>query len=55
VLRGGWQIKSFTPSDGGLTSSMAGFTNQKGTVWIGWPGIVDEDLAPGDKEKSVLS
>lgn len=43
----------FSRSDGGLATSMADFTDQKGTVWIGWPGIVNEDLTSADKKKII--
>lgn len=41
----------FYPSAGGLATSMSGFTKNKGTIWIGWPGLVTEDLEPGDKRE----
>jgi trehalose 6-phosphate synthase/phosphatase len=40
----------FYPSSGGLATSMAGFSKQKGTVWIGWPGVVSEDITARDKQ-----
>ncbi|HOB76510.1 MAG TPA: trehalose-6-phosphate synthase [Phycisphaerae bacterium] len=37
-----WQIK---PSSGGLATALAQFLRQRGGVWIGWPGITNQDAA----------
>ncbi len=41
----------FYPSSGGLATSMSGLAKRKGSVWIGWPGMVNEDLTKEDKQK----
>lgn len=43
----------YTPSAGGLATAMASMQPDDETenLWIGWPGIADEDLAKGDKTK----
>lgn len=41
----------YTPSSGGLATAMSSLDADDDTerLWIGWPGIPDEELAPGDK------
>jgi trehalose 6-phosphate synthase/phosphatase len=40
----------FTPSSGGLATAMSSLkTGDEQRLWIGWPGIANEDLTPADK------
>lgn len=39
---GEWQIE---PGSGGLISALAPMLRDRGGVWIGWPGVVEEELA----------
>lgn len=41
----------FDTSDGGLASAMSKLTQQKGTIWIGWPGIASDDLTKTEKQE----
>ncbi|HSX24117.1 MAG TPA: bifunctional alpha,alpha-trehalose-phosphate synthase (UDP-forming)/trehalose-phosphatase [Candidatus Saccharimonadales bacterium] len=40
----------FYPSVGGLATSLASYTKDKKNNWVGWPGIVSEELTDEDKE-----
>ncbi|MFQ5837426.1 MAG: bifunctional alpha,alpha-trehalose-phosphate synthase (UDP-forming)/trehalose-phosphatase [Thermoplasmata archaeon] len=40
----------FHPSVGGLATGLASFYKARKSVWIGWPGLVTEDLQEGDRE-----
>lgn len=41
---------TFTPSSGGLATAMSSLDlGDKGSLWIGWPGISSDDLTPKDK------
>jgi len=39
------------PSDGGLATSMSGYTKRRGTKWIGWPGLPSDSLTKNDMER----
>ncbi len=39
----------FSPSIGGLATGLSAYTKRRGTVWVGWPGIADEDLTESDR------
>lgn len=41
----------YSPSAGGLATSMSEFTKQKNTIWLGWPGVVNEEITPKDKQR----
>lgn len=42
----------FTPSSGGLATAMASLPQSEGEqLWIGWPGIANEELEGNDKAK----
>jgi trehalose 6-phosphate synthase/phosphatase len=41
----------FYPSSGGLATSMSDLAKRRGSVWVGWPGIVSEELTQNDKQK----
>jgi trehalose 6-phosphate synthase/phosphatase len=41
----------FNRSIGGLPTGMASLTRQKGTIWIGWPGIASDDLTDTEIRK----
>ena len=42
---GEWQVE---PSSGGLVTAIAPILRDRGGLWIGWPGTLEEiDLAPG--------
>jgi trehalose 6-phosphate synthase/phosphatase len=34
---------------GGLATGLSGYTQQRGTKWIGWPGIPSEELTKADR------
>lgn len=40
----------YYPSSGGLATAMASFTKRRGSLWIGWPGIVSDDLTEEDEQ-----
>ena len=40
----------FHPSVGGLATGLASFYKARESLWIGWPGLVTEDLRKGDRE-----
>ncbi len=44
----------YSRSVGGLATGMASLVLKNNTIWIGWPGIPDEDLTPGDKKELTL-
>jgi trehalose 6-phosphate synthase/phosphatase len=39
----------FSSSIGGLATGLASVTTAGNSMWIGWPGIADEELTPDDK------
>lgn len=39
----------FSPSSGGLASGMSFYTKRRDSKWIGWSGIVNEELTEADK------
>lgn len=41
----------FTASIGGLPTALASYTSGKKSLWIGWPGIAEDDLTEQDKSK----
>ena len=43
----------FYPSVGGLATGLASYTEDKKNKWIGWPGIVSDDL--NDEEMETIS
>src|SRR5947209_14856068 len=40
----------FYPSVGGLATGLSSYTKNKKNKWVGWPGIVNEDLSDKDKD-----
>lgn len=40
----------FYPSSGGLATGLASYTEEKNNKWVGWPGIVSDDLTDEDTE-----
>ncbi len=40
----------FTQSGGGLATSMSFYTERRNSKWIGWPGIVSDELTEQDKQ-----
>lgn len=38
------------PSTGGLATGLASYTKDKKNTWVGWPGIVSEELSEDDKD-----
>lgn len=40
----------FYPSIGGLATGLAGYTKDKKSKWIGWPGIASDGLTDDEKE-----
>ncbi len=41
------------PSAGGLATGLASYANKRGNLWIGWPGIVSDDLTETEKTEIV--
>jgi trehalose 6-phosphate synthase/phosphatase len=41
----------FTQSSGGLATAMSSLENAKEALWIGWPGIAEDELSTADKAK----
>lgn len=41
----------FSESSGGLATAMSSLDSATESLWIGWPGIVAEELTPADKAK----
>jgi trehalose 6-phosphate synthase/phosphatase len=37
------------PSAGGLATGLSSYANRRNSMWIGWPGIVSEELTEKDK------
>ena len=48
VSKKGGQL-SFKPSHGGLATALASIKKPTNQVWIGWPGIANEDLTQADR------
>lgn len=44
---------SFSPSSGGLATAMSSLKTGEKALWIGWPGINDEELSGSEKKKIV--
>lgn len=42
---------TFTRSSGGLATAMSSLDNADKALWIGWPGIPEDDLTAADKTK----
>lgn len=42
---------TYIESVGGLSTGLSGIHKQSGGVWIGWPGISDEELTPLEKDE----
>lgn len=40
----------FYPSSGGLATGLSSYAKNKRTLWIGWPGIVSDDLTEADEQ-----
>ncbi|MGE4353325.1 MAG: bifunctional alpha,alpha-trehalose-phosphate synthase (UDP-forming)/trehalose-phosphatase [Oscillospiraceae bacterium] len=40
----------FIESIGGLSTGLKSYHKQAGSIWIGWPGLSDEEIGPEDKE-----
>ncbi len=45
----------FAPSSGGLATGLASYAADKNNMWVGWPGIVSEELSEADKDTIVLA
>lgn len=42
----------YTPSSGGLATAMASLSTESGEqLWIGWPGIANEDITAAEKQQ----
>ncbi|MBD3265343.1 bifunctional alpha,alpha-trehalose-phosphate synthase (UDP-forming)/trehalose-phosphatase, partial [bacterium] len=39
------------PSVGGLATGLGAFYKEYESCWVGWPGLTDEQLGPGDREE----
>jgi len=39
------------PSSGGLATAMASYSAKRGSIWIGWPGIVSDNLTEDDEKQ----
>lgn len=44
----------YSQSDGGLATGMSAVSKSRDSVWIGWPGIANEELTKRDKEAITL-
>jgi trehalose 6-phosphate synthase/phosphatase len=42
---------TFSQSSGGLATAMASLEHASEALWIGWPGISEDELTPADKAK----
>lgn len=42
---------TFSPSQGGLATAMSSLGKSRDSIWIGWPGIVSEELTADDKKQ----
>ncbi len=40
----------FYPSDGGLAKGLSAYANKKNSLWIGWPGIMADELTDDDRQ-----
>src|SRR5680860_1603373 len=38
-----------TPSSGGLATGMSSVSDSRDSLWVGWPGIANEELTAQDK------
>jgi len=45
---------SMTPGKGGLVTAMAPVLRDRGGIWLGWPGITDEDNISDKKLKELM-
>ena len=45
---GNWHVR---PANGGLVTALAGLMRERKGVWIGWPGVTDQD--PADMERPL--
>ncbi|MDQ3123108.1 MAG: bifunctional alpha,alpha-trehalose-phosphate synthase (UDP-forming)/trehalose-phosphatase [bacterium] len=41
------------PSAGGLATGLSSYASQRGNLWIGWPGIVNEELTDDDQQEII--
>lgn len=41
------------PSAGGLATGLASYASRRNNVWIGWPGIVSDELSAKDKREII--
>ncbi len=44
---------SFYPSLGGLATGLSSYVNDRRNIWIGWPGIANDDLTEEDRQEIV--
>lgn len=44
----------FSPSIGGLATGLSSYVNSSRNVWVGWPGIVSEELTEEDKQEIII-
>ncbi|MFZ1484322.1 MAG: bifunctional alpha,alpha-trehalose-phosphate synthase (UDP-forming)/trehalose-phosphatase [Candidatus Saccharimonadales bacterium] len=40
---------SYTQSNGGLATALSSFTSKRNSLWIGWPGLAEEDVTEQEK------
>ncbi len=50
VKKVGGKLK-FYPSSGGLATGLASYTEDSNNKWVGWPGIVSDELTDSEKER----
>lgn len=48
IKKNGKKLEVF-PSAGGLATALSSYANKRGNLWIGWPGIVSDNLSDADK------
>ncbi len=41
------------PSAGGLATGLSSYASKKGNLWIGWPGVVSDDLSDSDRREII--
>lgn len=45
---------SFSPSVGGLATGLSSYVNNPRNIWVGWPGIAEEELTEEDKQTIII-
>lgn len=46
-------VLSFYPSLGGLATGLSSYVNDRRNIWIGWPGIANDELTDDDRQEIV--